>query len=74
MEDDRELENELVLIALRGMIDTNKIRIITGFISEVDMDLGEGVGCVRRGDLVAILQKAGGVHFHTFVLPTGEEA
>jgi len=74
MEDEREVENELVLIALRGMIDRNKVRIITGFISEVDMDLGDDIGYVRKGDLVAILQKAGGVHFHTFVLPTGEKA
>ena len=61
------MEDDLVIKALDTMIDHSKVVLVTGFISRVDMDGGDGVEFVRKGDLVAILKVVGGRHFHTIV-------
>ena len=61
------MEDDLVIKALNTMIDHSKVVLVTGFISMVDMDGGDGVESVRKGDLVAILKVVGGRHFHTIV-------
>lgn len=59
------MEDDLVIKALDTMIDHSKVVLITGFISQVDMEVG--VEYIRRGDLVGILKTVAGKHFHTIV-------
>ena len=61
------MEDDLVIKALDTMIDHSKVVLVTGFISMVDMDGGDGVESVRKGDLVAILKTVTGKHFHVVV-------
>jgi hypothetical protein len=61
------VEDDLVIRALDSMIDHSKVVLVTGFISMVDMDGGDGVESVRKGDLVGVLKVVGGVHYHTIV-------
>ena len=59
------MEDDLVIRALDTMIDHSKVVLVTGFISMIDMRVG--VEYIRRGDLVAVLQKVGSSYFHTIV-------
>ena len=61
------MEDDLVIKALDSMIDHSKVVLVTGFISQVDMEAHDGIDCLRKGDLVGILKTVGGRHFHTIV-------
>jgi hypothetical protein len=61
------VENDFVIKALNSMIDHSKVILVTGYISQLDMDGGDGVESVRKGDLVAVLKTPTGNHFHTIV-------